>query len=149
MGEFDYTYEERQRDVNAGLYVPFYIETPVEDLTVSISAETGEVITATCQVVDPGGDDIEERMKVRMILFTDGNYDTVSAAMTSVTVAASTGLVLFENTADADIDFTTDDLGALVITFTDAAAGTETAWLGFILPNGKFVEGGQVGPFAT
>lgn len=144
MSEFDYTYEERQRDVNAGLYVPFYIEAPVEDLDVEIGAETGEVITVTCQVVDPGADPIEERMQVRMILYTTSAYDTVASAMANVAIAAATGSIAFERTAGVDLDFHTDDDGALVLTFTDSAGGSESGFLGFVLPNGKFVEGGEV-----
>lgn len=144
MGSFDYTYAERQRVTNDELYVPFYIESPVEDLEVTIGAETSEVITVSCQVVDPGGDEIEERQLVRMILFTDDDYDTIDSAMTSVAIAATTGMIVEVNEAGVDIDFLTDENGALVLTFTDSGTGAETCALGFILPNGKFVEGGTI-----
>ena len=145
MSTFDYTYEERQRDVNAGLYVPFYIEAPVEDLEVTIGLEDTEAITVSCQVVDPGGDAIEERMEVRMTLFTDGDYDTLKgAAPTDVTVDPSTGMILQEVGEDYDVKYLTDDAGALVLVFTDSNTGAQEFYLGFILPNGKFVEGGKV-----
>ena len=144
MSTFDYTQEERQRDVGAGLYIPFYIEAPVEDLETSIGAEDSEVITVTCQVVDPGGDDIQERQHVRMILFTDDDYDTIDSAMSNIAIAATTGMIVEVNEAGVDIDFLTDDDGTLVLTFTDSNTGSETGALGFILPNGKFVEGGTI-----
>ena len=144
MTTFDYTYAERQRDVNSELYVPFYIESPVEDLEVTIGAEDSEVITVTCQVVDPGGDEIEERMLVRMVLFTDDDYDTLESAMSNIAIAASTGMLVEVNEAGVDIDFLTDENGTLVLTFTDSNTAAETGALGFILPNGKFVEGGTI-----
>lgn len=149
MGTFDYTYDERQRDINAGLYIPFYIEAPVEDLEVSIGTEAQDTdtILVDCQVVDPGGDAIEEVMVVRMVLFTDGTYATVASAFTTTNILAPTGQILHVNTADVDIEFLTDDAGELQLSFEDASGGgdsTEDRFLGFILPNGKFVEGGQV-----
>lgn len=149
MSTFDYTYEQRQRDINAGLYVPFYIEAPIEDLEVTIGTEeqTEDVILVDCVVVDPGGDAIEEIMKVRMVLFTDDAYDTVATAFTTTNITAPTGQILHVNTTDVDIDFLTDDAGELQLSFEDASGSgdsTEDRYLGFILPNGKFVEGGQV-----
>ena len=145
MGTFDYTQAERQRDVNAGLYMKFYIETPIEDLDVTIGAEDSEVINVAGQVVDPAGDAIEEQVVVQMIMFTDANYDTLDAAMTSVTIAIGTdGMIVRENTANIDVLILTDDEGKFDIDFTDAGGGAETSFPGFILPNGKFVEGGEI-----
>lgn len=146
MSTFDYTYEERtNRDINAGLYVPFYIETPVEDLTVTIGAEDSEVINVAGQVVDPGGDPILERMSIRMIMFTDADYDTLDAAMTGVTTSIGTnGLITQVVTTSIDMYILTDDEGKFDIDFTDASGGAETSACGFVLPNGKFVEGGVI-----
>ena len=144
MGTFDYTYAERQKTPTAEHYQKFYIETPIEDMTVTIGDEDTEVITVTCQVVDPAGDAIEEVMQVRMVLFTDENYDTLDAAMTDVTIAATTGLLVAAHTAGVVIDFLTDATGKLVLTFADDSDGAEEGFVGFILPNGKFVEGGEI-----
>jgi len=144
MSEFDYTAEERERNTVAELYVPFYIENPVEDLEVTIGDETGEVITVTCQVVDPGGDEIEARQLVRMVLFTDDDYDTLDVLMTDIAIAATTGLEIEVNEPGIDIDYLTDENGTLVLTLTDSGGGSQTGALGFVLPNGKFVEGGTI-----
>ena len=147
MSTFDYTQEERQRDINAGLYVPFYIETPVGDLEVTIAAEDTEMIAATCQIVDPGGEPISGRQQLRMMLFDSADYDALKgAAPTSVTVdpATGSGIILEEVGEDYDVVYLTDDDGELILEFTDAAGGAENFWLGFILPSGKFVEGGEV-----
>jgi len=143
MGTFDYTYEERQRDTNSELYVPFYIESPVEDLEVTISAEAANVITVTCQLVDPGGDEILERMAVRMLYFDSADYDALGSAI-DVVIAWTDGMEVEVNNTGTDIDCLTDDDGLLVMTFTNAADADIETWLGFILPNGKFVEGGHM-----
>lgn len=144
---FDYTYEERQRDINAGLYVPFYIESPVGDLEVTIGDETTEVISVTCQVVDPGGEPITGRQQVRMTLFDSADYDALKgAAPTGVTVdpATGSGIIFQEVGEDYDVIYLTDDAGEIILEWTDAADGGEEFWMGFTLPSGKFVEGGKV-----
>ncbi len=143
MGEFDYTAEERQRNTVDELYDPFYIENPPKDLEVTISAEVANVITVTCQVVDSGGDAIEERMAVRMLYFDSEDYDALGSAI-DVVIAWTTGMEVEVNTIGTDIDCMTDDAGLLVMTFTNAADADIETWLGFILPNGKFVEGGHM-----
>lgn len=145
MTEFDYSYEERQRVIKDGTYIPFYIENPIEDLEVTISDEALDVITVSCQIVDPGGDAIEERVLVRLVLFTDENYDTLDAALGNLVITATTGLEVEVNNAGTDIEYLTDEEGALVLSFDDTTDdGDKTTYLGFILPNGKFVEGGEV-----
>lgn len=141
MSEFDYTYEERQRDVNAGLYQKFYIETPVGDMEFTIGAETGEVITVTAQMVDPAGDALENQYILAFNVCSDA-AGTTPAAMTSVTVAATTGTILtgwVGYSANESFHAITDALGKCVFTFTDAAAGTETGYLACTLPNGAHV----------
>jgi len=142
---FDYTQEERDRDVTSEHYMKFYIETPIEDIEVVIGDETTEVINVACQIVDPAGDPILEQFVVRMIMFTSDAYDTLDAAMTGVTTAIGTdGFVLEVITTSIDMIIRTDDEGKFDIDFTDASDGGETSFLGFILPNGKFIEGGAI-----
>jgi hypothetical protein len=150
MSEFDYTQEERQRDINEGLYIPFYIDDVIDDLEVTIGDETSEVITVTCALVDPAGTNIPRKTLIRLVLFTDDDYDDViDNVLTGITIAATTGKLLpselhFNSETGIDMLFVTDANGDLVITFTDAGAGSQTAALGFILPNGQFVEGGTI-----
>jgi hypothetical protein len=144
MSEMDYTQAERQRNSTAEHYQKFYIETPIEDLDVTVAAEAADVITVSGQVVDPAGDPIEEQMQLRMILFTDTDYDTLDSALTDVTVAFTTGLQVAAHVAGVIIDFLTDADGAFEMTFTDASDGTQTGAVGFVLPNGKFVPGGEI-----
>jgi len=143
---FDYTQAERQRDINAGLYNALVIPDVIADMEVSISAETSEVITVTCAVVDADGNNIAKRHVVQLQLFTDDDYDTLISALAGITYAATTGTKLpaaFTTTSNVDMKFLTDADGDLVFTITDGSAGTEGAALGFFLANDIFIEGGE------
>jgi hypothetical protein len=146
---FDYTYAERQRDVVSGLYNFLYLPDVIDDLEVTIGDEDTEVITVTCALVDPAGENIARRMVLRMVLFTDDTYsDVINAALAGITIAATTGVVLpaelsFNGEVGVDTFVMTDENGDLVLTLTDAGAGTGTAALGFFLPSGQFVAGGE------
>jgi len=145
---FDYTFEERQRDIAAGLYNPLVIADVIDDLEVSIGDEDESgVITVTCAVVDSDGVNIAKRHKIELYLFTDDDYDTLTAALDDVTYAATTGTKLpaavWETTVNVDMQFLTDAAGDLVFTITNGSPGGETAALGFFLPNGTFVAGGE------
>jgi hypothetical protein len=144
MGTFDYTYAERQRTSTAEHYQKFYIETPIEDLEVTVSDEATEVVTLTGQVVDPAGDPIGETVVLRMIMFTDEDFDTLDAAIANIDVAATTGMILKEMAADIDFLIKTDATGKFVLTWTDTADQDASTFPGFILPNGKFVEGPEI-----
>jgi len=139
--EFDYTYEERQRDINAGLYQKFYIETPVGDMEFTIGAETGEVITVTAQMVDPAGDALENEYVLPFQVTSDADGYT-PAAPANITVAATTGTILADYpgyVANESFQAVSDDAGAFVFTFTDSAGGAVTCYLACDLPNGAHV----------
>ena len=146
MGTFDYTQSERQRDVTGGLYNPLVIPEVIDDFTVSISAEVGEVITVTCAVVDSDGENIAKQHLIELQLFTDDTYATLISALAGITYAATTGIKLpaaWTTTPNVDMKFLTDASGDLVFTITDGSAGALTAALGFFLPNGIFIAGGE------
>lgn len=150
---FDYTASERQRDVTGGLYNELQVAPVIDDLTVSIGDETDDVITVTCAVVDPDGDNIAQKTVVRLIFFTDEDYDTiVTTAVTSdnIAIAATTGTRLpsgYGGTTGKDEYYVTDENGDLVFTLTDETAdgaGVQNFFLGFFLPNDQFVAGGEI-----
>lgn len=142
MGTFDYTHAERQRDINGGLYVPFYIESPVEDAEFTLAAETvGNMIEVTLQVVDPGGDAIEKTQQV--VLFFASDEDALTAEAMAGGVSVATGTLLQAVVADQHLVCLTDATGALVVELTDAT-GAATYYLGVVLPNGKYVVSGAI-----
>jgi hypothetical protein len=140
MSEFDYSYAERHdRDINAGLYVPFYIETPVEDVEFDVGDEATDIIPVAIQVVDPGGDALEEKFALELYVCSDAAGETVAAA-TNVEVAVVTGAALVTHVAHEWFSLVTDDAGLLELTFTDTSGtGTETLYIGIKLPNGKYI----------
>jgi len=133
---FDYTQEERDRDINAGLYQKFYIVTPVEDIEFTIGAEDTEVIEVQCQVVDPAGDAMEDTFCLQVLICSDED-GLIPAAFSSVTLAATTGTVQVETTADQDLQCVTDETGLLVFDLTDSATSAETRYMAVKLPGGK------------
>jgi len=144
MSTFDYTQEERARDVTSEHYMKFYIETPIEDLTVTVGDEDSETVTVTGQITDPAGDAINESLVVRVVMFTDANFDTPDAAIANIDVTATTGVILKENFADIDLEVLTDDTGLFVLVWTDTDTQTESTFPLFILPNGKVIEGAEI-----
>jgi hypothetical protein len=145
--EFDYTLEERQVDVNAGLYQKFYIVTPVEDIEFTIGAEDSEVIEVQCQVVDPAGDAMEDVYSLQLFITSD-EAGLIPAVFTSVTMAATTGTVQVITTADEDLQFATDDTGLIVFDLTDSATSAETRYMAIRLPGGQLAVSGAI-TFAT
>lgn len=139
--EFDYTFEERDRDVNAGLYQKFYIETPIGDMEFTIGAEETEVIEVQAQMVDPAGDPMGVEYVLNFQCTSDATGET-PAAPSGITIAATTGTILGNYpgyAANASFQVITDETGLAVFTFTDASTGTLTMYLACALPNGAFV----------
>ena len=148
---FDYTYAERQRDIVGGLYNFLYLPDVIDDLEVTIGDEATNVITVTCALVNPAGEKIARRMVIKMALFADDTYADIPAADADIAYAATTGTIL---SADLDlgtgtdltnrvVTFVTDEEGDLVFTITNSSDAGETFALGFFLPNGQFVPGGE------
>lgn len=139
--EFDYTYEERDRDVNAGLYQKFYIETPVGDMEFTIGAEDSEVIEVQAQMVDPAGDPMGSEYILSFQCTSDVDGET-PAAPANITIAATTGTILTGYpgyVAHESFQVLTDATGLAVFTFTDASTGSVTSYLACALPNGAHV----------
>ena len=144
--EFDYTYEERDRDVNAGLYQKFYIETPIGDMEFTIGTETSEVIEVQAQMVDPAGDAMGSEYILSFQVTSDMEGET-PAAPASVTVTATTGTILTGYpgyVANESFQVLTDATGLAVFDFTDAIAGTLTMYLACALPNGTHAVSGAI-----
>ena len=66
MSELDYTYKERQRDVNAGLYEPFFI---ADDAVFAIDGTTVSI-----QLTDPAGNPLKQVLGV-LVSVCGGDVD--------------------------------------------------------------------------
>ncbi len=134
--EFDYPQAERfNRDINAGLYQKFYIETPVEDAEFEAADEAANMIEVTIQIVDPAGDPMEEQFAFMLNICTDVDGEVIDNG--NVTTSLTTGVLLQAITADTQLHILTDTTGKAVIELTEAV-GAATHYLGVVLPNGKY-----------
>lgn len=139
MGTFDYTYAERQRDMDAEHYQKFFIKDPIDTIDFTVGAETADVINVALQVVDPHGDPIEQVMALDCYVCSDAE-GKIPAVITDVTVAVGTdGTILKINTANRDFMLLTDEEGKADLDFTDSGDGAETGYLAVKLPDGNFV----------
>lgn len=105
--------------------------------SITVGAEVTNVRAIAIQLKDGQGNDIAARAAVQIAVFADANGDAFVATGGSTGIAIGTDgallsivakkLFLAVSEADGDID----------LTWTDT--GTEAAYLGVILPNGKIV----------
>lgn len=136
--EFDYGFEERDRNVNEGLYQKFYIETPLGDMEFTIGAEDTEVIEVQAQMVDPAGDPMGVAYILSFQCTSDVDGET-PAAPANILITATTGTILTDYPGYVDSEsfqVLTDATGLAVFDFTDSAAGAVTCYLACALPNG-------------
>lgn len=104
---------------------------------ITVGAEVTNVRAIAIQLRDGQGNDLATRGAVQIAVFADANGDAFVATGGSTGIAVGTDgallplvakkLFLAVSEADGDID----------LTWTDT--GTEAAYLGVILPNGKLV----------
>lgn len=109
----------------------------VAGVSITVGTENTNVRAITIQLKDGQGADLAIRGSVHIAVFADANGDAFVATGGSTGIAVGTDgallpivtkkLFLAVSEADGDID----------LTWTDT--GTEAAYLGIILPNGKLV----------
>jgi hypothetical protein len=115
----------------------FQITRPCVDASISVSAEDTNVRTITIQLKDAAGNDIDyvETVEIMMFLTADRLAFVVTGGSTGIAIGTDGALLtvvakkyfIATSEADGDID----------LTWTDT--GTEAAFLGLRLPNGRFV----------
>jgi len=132
--EMDYTYEERQRDINAGLYTRFFIENEAGEVLFTLADEVAHVIEATLQLADLGGVALEEVFAVELFM-ADSAEGALAAAAPSGGIAVTTGAQLAEITAEIHLSVGTDGTGLMVIEVTQATA--KDFWIAVKLPSGR------------
>lgn len=105
--------------------------------SITVGAEVANVRAIAIQLKDGLGRDLAQRAAVQVAVFADANGDAfvVTGGTTGIAVGADGALLpiaakkLFQAISEAD--------GDIDLTWTDT--GTEAAYLGVILPNGKVV----------
>ena len=110
---------------------------PCVDASIVVGAENTNVRAITIQLKDANGDDIDyvETVEIHMFLTADRLAYVVTGGSTGIAIGTDGALLalvakkVFIATSEAD--------GDIDLTWTDT--GTEAAYLGLKLPNGKFI----------
>lgn len=117
------------------------ITQPCADATVTVSDEATNVRTITIQLKDINGNDINYVETVEIILFTDATRTAFVATGGSTGIAIGTDGALLAVVAKKYFLATSESDGDIDLTWTDT--GTEAAYIGVRLPNGRIVMGDQ------
>ena len=113
------------------------ISRPCVDATITVGAEAANVRAITIQLLDANGKDIDHVEEVELVLFltADKLAYVVTGGSTGIAIGTDGALStiiakkVFRATSEAD--------GDIDLTWTDT--GTEAAFLGVKLPNGRYV----------
>lgn len=113
------------------------ITRPCVDASIVVSAENTNVRTITIQLKDAKGADINYVETVELILFLDAGKLAFAATGGSTGIAIGTDGALLAVVAKKYFLATSEADGDIDLTWTDT--GTEAAYLGLRLPNGRIV----------
>lgn len=109
----------------------------VRGATITVGAENANVRAITIQLTDGQGNDIASRQMVRIVVLADANGDAFVTTGGSTGIAIGTDGALLALVAKKAFLVISEADGDIDLTWTDT--GTEAAYLGVILPNGKMV----------
>lgn len=113
------------------------ISRPCVDATITVGAENTNVRAITIQLKDAKGNDIDYVETVELILFLDAARTAFVATGGSTGLAIGTDGALLAVVAKKYFLATSEADGDIDLTWTDT--GTEAAYLGVRLPNGRIV----------
>lgn len=113
------------------------ISRPCVDASITVGAENTNVRAITIQLKDAKGNDINYVETVELILFLDAGRTAFVATGGSTGIAIGTDGALLAIVAKKYFIATSEADGDIDLTWTDT--GTEAAYLGVRLPNGRIV----------
>lgn len=119
----------------------YQLTRPCVDATVTVSDESTNVRTITIQLKDAKGNDIDYVETVNIGVFTDATRTAWVATGGSTGIAIGTDGALLTVVAKKYFIATSETDGDIDLTWTDT--GTEAAYIGVQLPNGRWVMGDQ------
>ncbi len=114
---------------------------PCADATVTVGAEAANVRNITIQLKDATGADIDYAETVEIILYADAAKAAFVATGGSTGIAIGTDGALLTVVAKKYFLAVSETDGDIDLTWTDT--GTEAAYIGVRLPNGRVVMGDQ------
>jgi hypothetical protein len=113
------------------------ITRPCVDATITVGAEATNVRAITIQLLDADGKDIDYSEEVEIVIFLDADREAYVVTGGSTGIEIGTDGALLDVVAKKYFRATSEVDGDIDLTWTDT--GTEVAFLGLKLPNGRFV----------
>jgi hypothetical protein len=113
------------------------ITRPCVDATITVGAEATNVRAITIQLLDADGKDIDYSEEVEIVIFLDADREAYVVTGGSTGIEIGTDGALLGVVAKKYFRATSEVDGDIDLTWTDT--GTEVAFLGLKLPNGRFV----------
>lgn len=107
------------------------------DATITVGAESTNVRAITIQLLDALGNDVNEVTQVEIVVFLNAAATAYVVTGGSTGIAIGTDGALLPIVAKKYFIATSEADGDIDLTWTDT--GTEAAFLGVILPNGRLV----------
>lgn len=105
--------------------------------SITVASEVSDVRAITIQFKDADGNDITTRQQAFIGVFADANGDAFASTGGSTGIAVGTDGAVLALVAKKLFCVITEADGDLDLTWTDS--GTEAAYLGIFLPNGKLL----------
>lgn len=118
-----------------GSLLPMTVE--AVDAAITVSAENTNVRTISVQLKNANGDNISTRQALEVVVLLDANGDAFAATGGSTGIADAGAGTILATVAKKIFKAITNATGLLELSWTDT--GTEAAYLGVILPNGRLV----------
>lgn len=113
------------------------ISRPCVDATITVGAENSNVRAITIQLKDSEGRDINYVESVMLVVYGDANKTSYVGTGGSTGIAIGTDGALLALVAKKVFLATSESDGDIDLTWTDT--GTEAAYLGLHLPNGRII----------
>ena len=113
------------------------ISRPCVDATITVGAEITNARAITIQLLDANGKDIDHAEEVELVLFLTADKLAYVVTGGSTGIAIGTDGALSTIVAKKVFRATSEIDGDIDLTWTDT--GTEAAYLGVKLPNGRYV----------
>lgn len=113
------------------------ISRPCADATITVGAEAADARAITIQLKDAAGNDIDYVETVELIMFLNAERTAFVVTGGSTGIAIGTDGALLAVVAKKYFLATSEADGDIDLTWTDT--GTEAAYLGLRLPNGRII----------
>lgn len=110
---------------------------PCADAEITVGAEDNNVRDITIQLKDANGNDLTQRQMVMAVVLADAKGDAFATTGGSTGIEIGTDGALLALVAKKVFLLISEDDGDIDLTWTDT--GSEAAYLGLILPNGRMI----------